>query len=718
MKKVLLTTLALAVGMTGFAQKNVSSAAKNISATAKKPSAVRVIDGSAAQGIQFNMAEHMVNATRDNVYEETCTMTTNYDLQSNSAIGNRMTSWADGSVSIVATWDHSGMTNYPDRGAGYNYYDGSSFGDEPEARQEPMKSGWPSIAACGEGELLASHATGVNVYYRPTKGQGDWTLLKNFGSDYGDPTWPRIICSGPNDEYVHVVMCKQITLADGSLDNHIYYVRSTDRGQTWSEMVDFPGVDNGIDGDYRNQLAADDYVLAANGNNVACMFGAYTTEVFYMISHDNGETWERQIIAPFPILGADGNPVHAINFDDYPEGMTDSINTADNSHCIAIDDHGVVHAAFGLFHWKVADADSYTYWPIYGFGICYWNSNYTNPQGGHEIPIFGTFDGDAAHPEWQANGVGYTLMPERIMELAETDGNQANLRILGLIDENGDGYYGSYENATSASWHYRSLGCATMPGLSVDDKGNLVLVYSVWSEVRISAATNFSYRSAYVSARDFTGTWFDDQYNLSNDFIHEYEEQYPAWAAPKAYNGEFWVAYSGDENQGLYLDISDDYPQSNLGVLTENYIYAVKIIPEFLEGWGVEEKEAVNPMTSTRIYPNPTTDVLNIEVNASQSSLMNISVFNIMGQKVMEDNVNINTGINRPSINTSDLTSGIYFVTVKANGFENTMKFVEIRCYHSLHSKKGGCGLLFLCKITQKNASLRKKYYFCPHKLA
>ena len=26
--------------------------------------------------------------------------------------------------------------------------------------------------------------------------------------------------------------------------------------------------------------------------------------------------------------------------------------------------------------------------------------------------------------------------------------------------------YGSYENATSASWHYRSLGCATMPGIS------------------------------------------------------------------------------------------------------------------------------------------------------------------------------------------------------------------------------------------------------------
>ncbi|MBR5910797.1 MAG: T9SS type A sorting domain-containing protein, partial [Bacteroidales bacterium] len=76
------------------------------------------------------------------------------------------------------------------------------------------------------------------------------------------------------------------------------------------------------------------------------------------------------------------------------------------------------------------------------------------------------------------------------------------------------------------------------------------------------------------------------------------------------------------------------------------------------------------------VYPNPATSVLNIEVNASQSSDMNIAVFNITGQKVMEKNVNLHAGINTPSISTTDLSSGIYFVTVKANGFENTMKFI------------------------------------------
>ena len=669
----------MAVAMTGFAQRNLSNAAKDFCVTAEKPSAARQIDGSAAQGIQFNMAPTMVNATRDSEnYQEFNAMTTNYDLQSNSALGNRIAVWPNGCASFVATWDHSQNTGFPDRGTGYNHYcpDTKGMGDEPEARQEPMKSGWPSIAACGEGELLASHATGVNLYYRPTRGEGEWTLIYNWGNDYGAPTWPRVVCSGPNDEYVHLMMCKQISVDDG-YDNHIYYVRLKHVGDEWeipTELNDFPGVDNDANGDYRNQLSADDYVMAANGNDVAAMFSSYTTEVFYMISHDNGETWERQIIAPFPILGADGNPVHAIAFADYPEGMTDTISTGDCSHSIAIDNNGVVHAAFGLFHWRVTDDSHYTYYPAGYFGIVYWNSNYTNEQGGHEIPIFGQASTDAAHQvEWGSNGIGWTLHPDRIEELAGLDGNEANLHLFGYVDENGNGQL-DYDNVLGAQWHYRSYGLATMPGVSVDNYGNVAVIYSVWSEVRVDAGTNFSFRSAYVTCKDSQNQWFDDAINLAEDFVHEYEEQYPTTASPIAYNNTFWTYYSGDDAQGLYLDKSDDYPQSNGGQLTENFIYAVKITPNMPGYDGVEE--AVNPMTSTRVYPNPTSDVLNIEVNASQPSEMSISVYNIMGQNVMNKSVNISTGINRPSISTAELNSGIYFVTVKANGFENTMKFI------------------------------------------
>jgi hypothetical protein len=219
-----------------------------------------------------------------------------------------------------------------------------------------------------------------------------------------------------------------------------------------------------------------------------------------------------------------------------------------------------------------------------------------------------------------------------------------------------------------------------MPGISIDENGDMIIVYSTLSENRVNTAAGHHYRSAYVTARDHNGTWFENCYNLSSDFMHELSEVYPTTSAPRGMNGSFWVMYSEDENIGLYLDYTSGENNNNMGVLTENYIFAVKITPSpedpGMETWSVEENEAVNPMTTTRVYPNPATDVLNIEVNASQASEMSINVYNIMGQNVMSKNVNINTGMNTRSISTSELNSGIYFVTVKANGFENTMKFI------------------------------------------
>ena len=589
MKKVLFMSLAMAVAMTGFAQRaNVSNAARNASVTKQRPSELRQVGGAAVQGIQFSMPQNMVNASRSlEDFDEYTAMTTNYDLQSNSALGNRIAVWPDGSAAFTATWDHSGNTGFPDRGTGYNFYspDTKGMGDEPEVRQEPMKSGWPSIAACGEGEVLCSHATGVNLYYRPTRGQGEWELINNWGTDYGSPTWPRVVVSGPNNEYVHIVMAKQISVGDG-YDNHIYYVRVKHVGDEWeipTELNDFPGIDN----------------------------------------------------------------------------------------------NGVVHAAFPLVRWRVTDDSHYTMWPAYSFGIVYWNSEYVNEEGGHEILPYGRWSQDTQFPAYYADrGFAYTLINERIDAMAEVDGHQ-HLHYFGVVDENFNNEldYDVSANINNSDWSYRSIGLSTMPAISVDNLGDIAIAFSTWSELRVNGVNSCNFRGIYVTLKDCDGTWYSDEYgiNLAEDFSHELEEQYPCVAATNGYNGQFWIMYSGDENQGLYLDISDSHPNSNGGVLTENYQYACLIRPESLS---INEQEAINPVNSTRLYPNPTTDVLNIEVNASQASEMSINVYNIMGQMVMSQNTNISTGVNTRSISTSELSSGIYFLTVKANGFENTMKFI------------------------------------------
>ena len=407
MRKVLFVTLAMAVAMTGFAQKAlVKDAYKNATVTMQKRSDFRVSDGSAVQGTQFTMPEHMVQ-NRD--YSDFTTMTTNYDLQSNSALGNRIAVWSDGCAAFTATWDHSNDDTYPDRGTGYNFYNPESGDilDEPEERQEPIKSGWPSITPCGDGELLASHGgspTSTHVYYRPNRGDGEWTevaVLSNV-------QWPRIVCSGPNDQYVHVIGAHQEGNSSIGYTNFLHYVRSTDGGQTWSEIMDMPLVDNTADGEYKNSFSADDYVMAANGNNVAILLGSYTTDLFYIISHDNGETWEKQMVLGFPM-----EDTHVYDWEGHPTGVPTPFVTSDNSHAIAIDDNGVVHVAFGMYRWKPTSSSQYTYWPAYNYGIVYWNSNFTNEDGTHEIPPFGTWSGDAAFPEYN-DSINYTLDIDRL----------------------------------------------------------------------------------------------------------------------------------------------------------------------------------------------------------------------------------------------------------------------------------------------------------------
>ena len=676
MKKVLFAALALAVSMTGFAQKVVVKKGD----VANQPVKVqaRTLKGNEAPAMSFEQQEVITKATqtrRERGFEEAQIMTTNYDLQSNSAVGNRIATWDDGSAAVVMTWDNSGSTSYSNRGTGYNYYDGASFGDEPENRIEDVFSGWPSITAAGEGEIVASHANSkVHLYKRDIKGEGEWNPI--YDSDI-NCTWPRVATTG-NGQYVHLIADEQVTTFTPSR-SYVYYARSTDGGATFSEMA-YPSLVD-VEGDYNFQISADDYVIATNGDNIAILFGALNYDLFYIISHDNGETWEKQIIWNYPYG-------HSVDWMEHEYTVeTDSIWAPDGSHSIAIDDNGVVHVAFSLIRWvpqTTTDPDfspgAYTYWP-YTDGLVYWNSNFTNEQGGHEIPNFGDWSGDVDFPDLVfngTNGISSTLHPNRLWAMAGAD-NYNNLYVITAPDENGDGIVDFTDAWDNTNFHYRSHCQTTMPGLSIDEKGNMIIVYSTLSENRINAEANHHFRSAYVTVKDQAGTWFENAYNLSGTFMHTYSEVYPTTAAPKGQDGSFWVAYSEDANIGLYLDYTSGQNNNNLGVITDNFIWAVKVTPtaEDLPGYdGVEENNAINPMTAVRVYPNPATDVLNIEVNASTTSEMNISVFNLMGQKVMESNTNLNVGINRPSINTAELNSGIYFVTVKANGFDQTMKFI------------------------------------------
>ena len=93
-------------------------------------------------------------------------------------------------------------------------------------------------------------------------------------------------------------------------------------------------------------------------------------------------------------------------------------------------------------------------------------------------------------------------------------------------------------------------------------------------------------------------------------------------------------------------------------------------------GWGLyfDSKNSLgineNRFENFKFYPNPVQDVLNI---SAKSVIENVSIFSLLGQKVMEVSVNQNAS----SINIESLTNGVYIMKVMIDGTSASYKIVK-----------------------------------------
>ncbi len=77
-----------------------------------------------------------------------------------------------------------------------------------------------------------------------------------------------------------------------------------------------------------------------------------------------------------------------------------------------------------------------------------------------------------------------------------------------------------------------------------------------------------------------------------------------------------------------------------------------------------------NQFSNLKVYPNPTTNILNINANSDIESL---EITSVLGQVVLSKNVNDS----KTEVNMSKLAKGIYFVKIIANGGEKVVKIIK-----------------------------------------
>jgi len=81
------------------------------------------------------------------------------------------------------------------------------------------------------------------------------------------------------------------------------------------------------------------------------------------------------------------------------------------------------------------------------------------------------------------------------------------------------------------------------------------------------------------------------------------------------------------------------------------------------------------------LSPNPSYNAVEIQYTIEKPSSITLSISDDIGIEVRRliDNVFIGQGLNKIIFDASDLTSGIYFVTIEGYNFKVSKKFVIIK---------------------------------------
>jgi hypothetical protein len=618
MKKGLLLAMAVALGFSGFAQKaEVSSELKNKSVKAVFNSGINdeVINlrsgGNTTVNAKFEATETQIGKTK-------------YDLQSNSVLGER--TYMTESGEIAATWT-IGLDDpdFGDRGTGYNYFDGTSWGAIPTERVEEARTGWPSIAMYGDGEVLTSHGmyegsyTDLGLMTRPTRGTGDWTLV-NKPSTVGDIeyVWNRIATSGDNNDIIHVIS-NSYNEVNGQA-KALVYNRTSDGGNTW-EAEDV--ILEGTGAEFYNEISADDYKIVAKGNTVVILLTSPWYDLFFLKSEDNGETWEKNVVweHPYP------------NFDWETTITTDTIWSPDGSLDADIDSEGNVHLAFGLTRVVHTEAGtSYNYFP-YTDGIVYWNESmdkFENPSNQH-----------------------YALKYENIPAVCNA----------GFVpDLNGNNQLDLEEELQV----YPTIGMSTQPALHIDNDDNIFLMWTAQNEeLTATGETPKNHRHIFGRARAF-GEWLD-VIHITPGFMHNWEDcVFPDIMGTK--DNKVHYFFQADGQPGLAL--RDDHPHTD-----NNITYGVLDYNEFALNIGVDNTfEAA--MTVSQNFPNPANNTTNIDITVANNSNVSVEVINMVGQTVFSAVENVTAGTSTIQLNVADYAKGVYFYTVTAGTEKVTKKMI------------------------------------------
>ena len=210
-------------------------------------------------------------------------------------------------------------------------------------------------------------------------------------------------------------------------------------------------------------------------------------------------------------------------------------------------------------------------------------------------------------------------------------------------------------------------------GNEISDSSNSVSLYSKASFINSPFDLKISLDS---QTKTPSLIWRDDSFNEDGFII----ERRLATAG-----ANFVVVDSVEMNDTTYIDLSvTDSTSYIYRVQAFNSEFKSDYSPEvFIDVFVLVDVDYENSRPTeyglSQNYPNPFNPSTTISFNVPEASNVNITIYNMLGQEVAQViNRNYSAGFYSIDFDASDLTSGIYIYSIKANG-QNGNNFVSTR---------------------------------------
>lgn len=304
---------------------------------------------------------------------------------------------------------------------------------------------------------------------------------------------------------------------------------------------------------------------------------------------------------------------------------------------------------------------------VFDFGLLEWNDfelynpTTSDPNSGSTITTGEVQYADAMEFDFS----GEYLMYDAFNNVASSQGNNQ-------VEYWDIGFLNVFDNGNFATGNIEKLFTGLPSGVSI---GN----------------PTFAKNSPYIVAFDFREEgFFSDQYQIlganiqtgDNDVIRVGE----TWAYPNySVNDEqmiFDLPYQGTTVLGT-IDVNPNKISGDAA--SENFLFPNGTIAE---KWGVwfatgerdlvaNENIQLNDLNG-KIYPNPFDQNLTLELESDQSENTQIQIFNLLGQPVFEQNIDILLGKNKFDLPLKNLKTGTYFIKIQLEKGTITVKTTKI----------------------------------------